>query len=52
MDKSELKHANEITKDVKAEDQAVVDAVCTLHLSQSFCRVFLGSFFLIFIILG
>lgn len=28
MDKQELKHANEITREVKAEEQAVADAVC------------------------
>ena len=30
MDKQELKHANEITKEVKKEDKAIADAVCTL----------------------
>lgn len=32
MDKQELKHANEITKEVKAEEQAVADAVCIFYL--------------------
>jgi hypothetical protein len=35
MDKQELKHANEITKDVKAEEQAVVDAAKdTVHAAK------------------
>jgi hypothetical protein len=35
MDKSELKHASDITKDVKAEDQAVVDAAKgTVHAAK------------------